>query len=242
MYSKISIIITVTLVTAAFLIVQSSMLPLSYAQSRLDATTQNTILTMHNDARRAVGVPQATWSDSLARDAQAWADYIVSLNLRWDLCGSAQDPQFTQCPPHATWQQRNSQGENLAWGYNRPLTTLAKSWIDEAPNCPPGCVIPADGSLGVYPRQFGHYTQIVWNTATQVGCGIAQQPMGGNTWDMLVCRYLQAGNYPNQAPYGPGAVGAAAAVGEEQNTLGDAGGAAAVGEEQNTLGDQAVVQ
>ncbi|MFL6481864.1 MAG: CAP domain-containing protein, partial [Nitrososphaera sp.] len=223
---------SVILVTAAILTVQSSMLQISYAQTRLDATSQNTILTMHNDARRAVNVPPATWSESLARDAQAWADYIASLNLDLQRCYNG---DRTQCPPHATWQQRNSQGENLAWGTRGafPVARHVQGWLDEAPNCPPGCMIPADGSLGVYPRVYGHYTQIVWNTATQIGCGMASDA----TQDYLVCRYLQAGNYPNQAPYGQGA----AAVGEEQNTLGDQG-AAAVGEEQNTLGDQGAVQ
>jgi hypothetical protein len=241
MNGKLSIILSVILVTAAILTVQSSMLQLSYAQTRLDATAQNTILTMNNDARRAVNVPPATWSNSVAADAQAWANYIVSLNLNWGICGHPQqDPNFTQCPPHASWNQRNGQGENLAWGYNTPLATHVQGWINERSNCLPGCQIPADGSLSNPPgsnRAFGHYTQIVWSTSTQIGCGIAQQTIGTNTWDMLVCRYLPSGNYPGQVPYGQGA----AAVAEEETTLTDQ----AVVEEEDAAGgaaDQAVVE
>jgi uncharacterized protein YkwD len=252
MNGKLSIIMSVTLVTAAILTVQSSsMLRPSYAQ--VDATTQNAILNMHNQERTAVQVPTLTWSDSLARDAQSWANNIVSRNLRWDLCGSQQDPQGMQCPPHVPRDQANGQGENLAWGYNTPVVTLAQGWANEKRNYVPGT--PIDWSLG-YPNVYGHYTQMVWTSTTQIGCGTAKQTIGANTWDLLVCRYSPGGNFIGQVPYGQQPAAAmgeeqntlgdqgAGAVGEEQNTLGDqgAGAAGAVGEEQNTLGDQGVFQ
>jgi hypothetical protein len=229
---------SVILVTAAILTVQSSsMLQPSYAQSRLDANTQKTILDMHNRERTAVGVavPPVTWSNSLATDAQNWANNIVSLNLRWDICGDpTQDPQGTQCPPHDRSQQRiGGQGENLAWGYNTPVVTLAQSWADEKRNYVPGT--PIAQNLG-YPNWYGHYTAMVWSSTTQIGCGIAQQQIGANVWDMLVCRYSPGGNIIGQVPYGQGAQ----AVGEEETTLGDQGAA------QQDAGappaDQAVVE
>jgi Cysteine-rich secretory protein family len=215
MYSKLSIIMSVTLVTAAILTVQSSsMLQVSYAQ--LSADDPNIIENMHNQERANVQVPTLTWSDSLARDAQSWANYIASLNLR--PYNGPNDPG--DLAPHASWEQRKGQGENLAWGARGtfPVSTFVQGWANEKSNCLPGCMIPADGSLGTPPRVYGHYTQMVWSTVTQIGCGKASDA----NQDYLVCRYDQAGNYPNQAPYGQGA-GAAGAVGEEQNTLGDQG-------------------
>jgi hypothetical protein len=232
MNGKISMIISVILVTAAILTVQSlSMLQISYAQSRLDANTQNTILSMHNRERTAVGVPSVAWSDSLATAAQNWANQIVSLNLRWDICGDPNlDPQGAQCPPH---DRSSGQGENLAWGYNRPVTFLAESWANEKSNYVPGT--PIDWSMG-YPNVYGHYTQIVWSSTTQIGCGIAQQQIGANLWDILVCRYSPGGNIVGQPAYPVGAQ----AVGEEETTLGDQGAA------QQDAGvppaDQAVVE
>jgi hypothetical protein len=217
MNGKLSIIISVILVTAAILTVQSSsMLQVSYAQSQVDATTQNNILNMHNQERTAVTVrvPQVTWSDSLARDAQSWANQVVSRNLRWDICGTQQDPQGMQCPPHVPRDQANGQGENLAWGYNYPLTSLAQGWANEKRNYAPGT--PIDGNLG-FPNVYGHYTQMVWQSTTQIGCGTAKQTIGANTWDLLVCRYSPGGNWIGQLPYNPQP---AAAMGEEETTLG----------------------
>jgi len=110
--SSITIVITLLAAAAALLTVQSPVLQLSHAQTQLDATSQNIILDIHNRERAAVGVPPVTWSDSLATGAQAWADYIVSLNLRWDLCGQ----DSSQCPFHVSAQQNpNGNGENIAW-------------------------------------------------------------------------------------------------------------------------------
>lgn len=199
MYSKISIIITVILVTAAILTVQSSMLQVSHAQ--LDATSQNTILTMHNQERAAVGVAPLTWSDTVAASAQSWANHIVSLNL---------GPQGF--PPHAPWDQRSGQGENLAWGTKGafPVATFVQGWASEKSNYVPGT--PIDASLSGPNGVYGHYTQMVWSTTTQIGCALASDAYQ----DYLVCRYSPTGNWIGQVPYGAGA----AAVAEEETTLG----------------------
>ena len=69
------------------------------------ADFENTILNIHNQERTAVNVPALSWNNSIAADAQSWADHITTLGL---------GPN--DFAPHASWDQRNGQGENLAWG------------------------------------------------------------------------------------------------------------------------------
>jgi Cysteine-rich secretory protein family len=190
MYSKISVIISVILVTAAILTVQSSMLQPSYAQ--LNAASQTAILNLHNQERRAVGVPDVTWSNSLATDAENWARYLASLGLR-----PYNPPDRGDIPPHSQFSTNGGQGENLAWGTRNAFSaaTLAQGWADERANYIPGTPISSSlsGPNGVY----GHYTQMVWRSTTQIGCGMFSDA----NQDYLVCRYLPAGNYIGQAPY-----------------------------------------
>ncbi len=74
MYNKISVKITMILIMTAALAVPASVL-----QSHAQGDLQSTILTTHNDERKAVGVEPLTWSDSLAASAQNWADYLQPL-------------------------------------------------------------------------------------------------------------------------------------------------------------------
>ena len=241
--SSITIVITLLAAAAAILTVQSPVLQLSHAQTQLDATSQNIILDIHNRERAAVGVPPVTWSDSLATGAQAWADYIVSLNLRWDLCGQ----DSSQCPFHVSAQQNpNGNGENIAWSSDPSVALLAESWVKEKSNYVPGS--PIEPSFGLPDRVYGHYTAMVWSNTTQIGCGIAQQTINAHIWSILVCRYSPGGNWIGVVPYVQGAATApatnattTAAVGEEQNTpcqnlvsslCHDDQGAAAVAEEE----------
>ena len=46
-------------------------------------------------------------------------------------------------------------------------------------------------------QAFGHYTQIVWNSTTDLGCGIAT--CSGGT--VVVCEYGVAGNFLGRTPY-----------------------------------------
>ena len=43
----------------------------------------------------------------------------------------------------------------------------------------------------------GHYTQVVWKTSTEVGCGKAMCADKSQVW---ACQYTPAGNYVGQKP------------------------------------------
>ena len=75
MYKKVSTKIIMILVTAAIVTVLSSVLQVSNAQSN---TNLQSVLDIHNQERAAVGVQPLTWSDSVATQAQAYADQLKS--------------------------------------------------------------------------------------------------------------------------------------------------------------------
>src|SRR5918995_539478 len=156
MYSKVSIIMIMILVTAAIVTGQSSVLQVSYAQPNQD---MRAVLDIHNRERALVGFPPLTWSDSLAAGAQNWANYLATLGI---VCG----PQGCQPPaPHG------ANNENIALGYVYPAeigrsfcctpAQYAQRWADEK--------VKYDAGQRTGPG-IGHYTAMVWKTTSEVGC------------------------------------------------------------------------
>jgi pathogenesis-related protein 1 len=126
------------------------------------------------------------WSDTIAASAQAWATHLTTS----DTFG------------HSPREQRNGNGENIAFvphGSEDPVRRAVMLWVSEKQNWHGG-VMSQDNFLNT-----GHYTQMVWSSTTQIGCGIATEitnyPYQGSTWDYLVCQYAPPGNYMGQAPY-----------------------------------------
>jgi pathogenesis-related protein 1 len=150
------------------------------AQTPINSTE---ILSAHNTARAAVGVPALTYSDTLANSAQAWANHLK--NTR-----------------NCNMQHSSGNvGENLYWASawsNGPAQQIAPqqavdSWVKEktdydysSNSCAPG-------------KMCGHYTQVVWKNTQQVGCGMAVCDSPKN--QVWVCQYSPPGNYIGQKPY-----------------------------------------
>jgi hypothetical protein len=138
------------------------------------------ILTVHNQERAEVGVPPLTWSDELAAGAQAWADHIATT-------GEFSHSQCSGC-----------YGENLgARGHSAviPTAQILASWVSEKNNYDGGPFDPTTQTNET--TVYAHYTQMVWNGTTEVGCGTES---GGGV-DYLVCRYTPVGNVVGQTPY-----------------------------------------
>ncbi|XP_062224723.1 pathogenesis-related protein 1A-like [Phragmites australis] len=141
------------------------------------AATVFELLSVHNAARQAVGVPPLAWSGQIAGYAKSYAQ-----SRRGD-CAPRRSPLFYF-------------GENLFVGKGRHwnATSLAAAWVDEGQwydyesN---SCAAPPGAGCG-------HYTQAVWRNTTQLGCARIVCDSGDT---LLVCDYFPPGNYGTGRPY-----------------------------------------
>ena len=129
-------------------------------------------LDLHNEKRAQYCLPPLVWDQNLAKVAQAWADggnadgpHNSSRNAEYAaLIGCT-----SNCPDI---------GENMSWQAPWdfwPVETMIDGWLAEE-SWAPGC---NDGG--------SHYTQMVQENTTAVGCGISVDA-GGKAH--LVCNYL----------------------------------------------------
>ena len=126
----------------------------------------------HNQERAPFGYQPLRWNSALEATATARAQQLA---------------QFRQLI-HAPREGRGIERENLL-GAPVGWTTdqMMNRWVGEKRYFHPGIypnVCAGDWS------QCAHYTQMIWPTTTDIGCGIA--PGGGFNW--LVCRYSPGGN------------------------------------------------
>jgi hypothetical protein len=145
------------------------------AADRGEQLLRNTVLTMHNQARREFGVAPVEWSEELATGALAHAQYMAATGVY----GHDQTPG-----------RRRKSGENL-WRGQRGIfayDVMVRVMVDEARYFRPGAF--PDNSVNGDWHAVAHYTQIIWPTTTQVGCALASSA----TTDYFVCRYAPTGN------------------------------------------------
>jgi hypothetical protein len=127
-------------------------------------TDQFGSLQAHNDGRKSENLTQLIWDDTLAADAQVWANFLAQL-------GNMQ---------HSTSAQRPNEGENLAWflyvsslyhfitsirylimiyssteDIQSPMTLGAQAWMNEV-SLYHGENIP-QGDFSAY----GHYSKLL---------------------------------------------------------------------------------
>lgn len=162
---------------------------IALGKSSLNVTTvRRTALSKHNAYRATHHSPKLTQAGSLNTTAQSWAEYLAT-NALFE---------------HSSPNQRNNAGENLyvyyTTGSSISATTLAnetvKAWYDE--------VADYDYANPGFSSETGHFTQVVWKSTTQLGCGAAQgrATLNGTTYNAfyVVCHYAPAGNFTGQFP------------------------------------------
>lgn len=162
-----------------------------------------TILAEHNLCRKASSkkLRNLEWDNNLAAFAQSYADKLMRKKPPGLKHSSHKDRLAI-----SGWKEQWV-GENLGyamdsrWKLNTNIADLKtavrqtiRSWCDEkhyynyAKNtCKRG-------------KACGHYTQVVWQETTKVGCGIAISKDG--TKYILVCNYGPGGNLSGVKPYG----------------------------------------
>lgn len=139
-------------------------------------------LALHNEVREEHSLTPLAWSDSLAAGAAEWADVL----------------QGEQC------EMRHSglpYGENLftLWTNNESVEGTPEDavtwWADEESYYDLASNTCEDGEM------CGHYTQMVWETTTEVGCAQVRCADDEGHTDLFVCRYSPQGNIIGKRPY-----------------------------------------
>ncbi|WP_315724217.1 CAP domain-containing protein [Sphingosinicella rhizophila] len=168
-------LLAVIALASAAPLLQGSAGPLSNLDVRL--------LAAHNRERETAGLPPLGWDRALASDAARWGDYLAAV-------GALEHEEDDPGDP-------DPQGENLWLGTKGHFTAedMVGMWIEEKAHFVPGA-FPDNSRTGDY-EDVGHYTQLMWRDTRRVGCAVSR----GNDYDVLVCRYRQAGNVLGEQPF-----------------------------------------
>lgn len=154
-------------------------------EAELKSNEKQEILAAQNRYRAEVNVTALNWSENLSRQAQECADYNAANFL----------PQGRKkhCP-------KSGFGQNIALAtlsLHRNLTQMVDQWGEEKRNFING-EYPSVSATGS-PGAVSHYTQIIWQETTEVGCAKANS----SGYEILVCDYTPRGNINGTAVYSP---------------------------------------
>ena len=147
----------------------------------LTSNLEERLLAAHNRERSAMGIAPLAWNARLQASAQSWAEHLAA----------------TGTFAHAPERRGDPQGENI-WGGSHghyPAEAMIEAWVREKRYFKPGR-FPDNSTTGKV-ADVGHYTQLMWRGTGQVGCALA----AGESEDILVCRYSDAGNYVGETPF-----------------------------------------
>jgi len=149
------------------------------------ATANPEILAAHNAYRNDVGSVPLTYSATLAAGARTWAGHVAGTGvLEHSTCGYGENIA-------AAWP-----AGSLSW------TDVVDMWGAEKKYFIYGPFGDGSSTTGHW-YDVGHYTQIVWDTTTEVGCGKATNV--SQNAEYFVCQYNPPGNYRGRYPYACGA-------------------------------------
>ncbi len=139
------------------------------------SSEEQALLKYHNRVRADVKVAALVWSDKLKGVAAAWGQKLVAKGCVME---------------HS---QGSGYGENLYMGSAEVFTMedAAKSWESEKKHYTGAALNESNW------YKAGHYTQMVWNQTTEVGC--AKVTCKGSL--IVICNYNPPGNFMGQKAY-----------------------------------------
>jgi hypothetical protein len=157
------------------------------------------IVEQHNAVRAMVKdtttpLPPVTWSAELAKYAQEWTDMTCMM------------------PRHRGNPSLNGKplGENLFASQGGMVPNAGKAavdgWAGEIACYTYGKFMTNDKcnmtcTTNMHSDGCGHYTQVVWRTSIEIGCGVTQCGSGFQTQTEVICNYGPAGNFVGMNPY-----------------------------------------
>ena len=130
------------------------------------------MLAAHNVVRAREHVPPLQWSERLAGYARAWAERLLT------------EKRFLH-------HRDRAYGENLfeISGARASPAQVVAAWDAESADY--------DYLTNKCRGVCGHYTQVVWASTKQVGCGVARD----SRREIWVCNYDPPGNWIGKRPY-----------------------------------------
>lgn len=175
-------------------IISFCMLPflfnIAYAdQKGLTRKEQVEMVKSHNAWRQRVGAPDLTWSNTLATTAQHYATTLSQVGCEMRHSGNGYGENLYWSSPNI---KSYSSGRKIYELKAVSAKDVAKPWADEIKDYDYYNNTCRQGSM------CGHYTQMVWKSTTEVGCGKAICSNNAQIW---VCNYNPAGNVVGQKPY-----------------------------------------
>jgi|GEM_PF-801909 len=134
------------------------------------------ILRAHNVERRLVYNRDLLWDSNLEESAAQWATHLADSNMLY----------------HSP--NRNGIGENCAFAVS--YTPEDVKWAVDLYVREKKYYHGEEISFQNY-IEFGHYTQVIWNNTTHVGCAEVRGKYGS----FVVCQYYPAGNMIGKKPF-----------------------------------------
>jgi len=138
------------------------------------------IIDLHNRIRSEVGSGPLAWSKEIAGYAQEWVNHLAKTAC-----------SLRHRPLSGKYAQKHGENGFIGTiGYHE-IGEAIRLWELEKQD------YKGQGITGSNYRLFGHYTQVVWRTSTQMGCGKAEC----NGRILFFCNYHPRGNIFGEMPY-----------------------------------------